>query len=123
MQKNLAAIDKKFGVSGAQIALLHEIAKTPNIGISQLAKNLFISQSTCSLLISKLIKKKLVSKIRSTSDERKIQLKLSNDAIMILTNTPNPKYGTLPLALKNLNSKELKNLELLLNNIVKQLEK
>ena len=47
-------IESTCGISGSQLWLLHEIASHPELGISRLAENLSIHQSTCSLLVEKL---------------------------------------------------------------------
>jgi DNA-binding MarR family transcriptional regulator len=122
LQRQLSTVEKSFGISGSQIAILHEIAKNPNIGSSELSKRLHIHQSTCSLLITKLIKKKLITKIQSKDDHRMVMLKLNEAALKLLKKVPKPTEGLLTDALKSLTSAQLNELKKDLKIIVKQIE-
>jgi len=122
LQRQLSTVEKSFGISGSQIAILHEIAKNPNIGTSELSKRLHIHQSTCSLLITKLIKKKLITKIQSKDDHRMVMLKLNEAALKLLKKVPKPTEGLLTDALKSLTSAQLNELKKDLKIIVKQIE-
>ena len=122
LQRQLSTVEKSFGISGSQIAILHEIAKNPNIGTSELSKRLHIHQSTCSLVIAKLIKKKLITKIQSKDDHRMVMLKLNEAALKLLKKVPKPTEGLLTDALKSLTSAQLNELKKDLKIIVKQIE-
>ena len=122
VQKHFAQIEKSFGISGSQLWILHEISSSPDIGVSELSLKLHIHQSTCSLLIEKLVKKGLISKIRSEVDQRKICIKLNSSAKKILKNSPKPAEGILPDALSKLNKKQLISLKSLLDQVINNLE-
>lgn len=122
VQKHFALIEKSFGISGSQLWILHEINNSPDIGVSELSLKLHIHQSTCSLLIEKLVKKGLISKIRSAEDQRKICIKLNPSAKKILKNSPKPSEGVLPDALSKLNKKQLISLTSLLNQVINNLK-
>lgn len=122
IQKHFKGIEKSTGISGSQLWILHEIYQKPNIGVSELSKKLYIHQSTCSLLIEKLLKKGLIIKERSTKDQRKIHLKLDDLAIKIVKKTPGPAEGVLPDALKKLNKKQLTSLKVALDLLIEHLQ-
>ena len=51
-------------MSGSQLWLLQEIGRSEGLGVSELAQRLSIHQSTCSLLIEKLVRAGYVRKAR-----------------------------------------------------------
>jgi len=60
---------KKTGLSGSQLWIMQQIYNFNGISNSELAKNLTLHVSTCSILVNKLIKKGLVEKSRSATYE------------------------------------------------------
>ena len=58
VKQHFRKIEATCGISGSQLWLLNEIAMYPELGISKLAERLAIHQSTCSLLVEKLVKKR-----------------------------------------------------------------
>jgi DNA-binding MarR family transcriptional regulator len=115
-------IESTCGVSGSQLWLLQEIAKTPGIGVSELAKRLSIHQSTCSLLVEKLKTKKMVEKIRGESDQRRVGLQVTAAGTTALSNAPGPAEGVLPEALQELSEGELKKLHANLDKLINRLQ-
>lgn len=114
-------IEKTCGISGSQLWLLQEINKTPSIGVSELAKRLSIHLSTCSILVGKLKIKKFVVKSRSESDQRRVGLKVTTAGTKVLSNSPGPAEGVLPVALQELSEAELKKLHASLEKLIKNL--
>ncbi len=114
-------IESACGVSGSQMWLLQEIANSPGIGVSELAKRLSIHQSTCSLLVEKLKTKQLVIKSRAESDQRRVGLKVTPAGARALTRAPGPAEGILPEALQELRAAELKKLHSDLAKVIEKL--
>ena len=73
-------VEQSCGVSGSQLWLLHEIAHTPGVGVSELAARLSIHQSTCSQLVDKLEARGLISKARKADDQRRVGVQLTDQA-------------------------------------------
>lgn len=115
-------IESTCGVSGSQLWLLQEIAKTPGIGVSELAKRLSIHQSTCSLLVEKLKTKKMVEKIRGEADQRRVGLQATTTGKKALSEAPGPAEGVLPEALQELSGSELNKLHANLDRLIKRLQ-
>ncbi len=99
VRQHFREIEKTCGVTGSQLWILQEIARRPDIGISDLADLLSIHQSTCSQLVDKLVVRNLVAKERSKEDQRRVGLRLTEEATAILKNAPGPAEGLLPEAL------------------------
>jgi MarR family transcriptional regulator, organic hydroperoxide resistance regulator len=121
-KRQFSHIESSCGVSGSQLWLLHEIAQTPGIGISELGERLSIHQSTCSQLVDKLRTKKLVVKIREEEDQRRVGLKVTAAGSKVLSKAPGPAEGVLPEALQELSDAELKKIHTGLGKIIKKLQ-
>jgi len=102
VRQQFREIEQTCGVTGSQLWILQEVAKTPDIGISELADRLSIHQSTGSQLVEKLVGRNLVIKERSKEDQRRVGLRVTEEASRLLTNAPGPAEGILPEALQAL---------------------
>ena len=97
-------VQQSSGVSGSQVWILHEIQRSEGIGVSELAARLSIHQSTCSLLVNKLVRAKHVVKARSRTDQRRVGLALTKRGRQALTRAPGPPEGVLPEAVSALSA-------------------
>lgn len=104
------SVEQLCGVSGSQLWILQEIKQRPGIGISDLATQLGIHQSTCSQLVDKLVKARHVTRSRSSSDQRRIGLKLTEKGRLTVRRAPGPAEGVLPQALQKLSGTSLRSL-------------
>lgn len=102
VRQQFREIEQTCGVTGSQLWILQEVAKTPDIGISELAARLSIHQSTGSQLVEKLVGRNLMIKERSKEDQRRVGLRVTEEASRLLTNAPGPAEGILPEALQAL---------------------
>lgn len=114
-------VEQTCGVTGSQLWILQEVAKTPDIGISLLAERLSIHPSTCSQLVEKLVTRELINKERSKEDRRRVGLCLTDEASKILKNAPGPAEGILPEALQALPESALLALDKSLIEVIGQL--
>lgn len=115
-------IESTCGISGSQLWLLHEIASHPELGISRLAENLSIHQSTCSLLVEKLVKKQLIEKQRLTADQRKVGLLVTAAGQAVLAKAPQPVDGIFPQILATMDANALQNLNSALEQVIVKLD-
>lgn len=114
-------VESNCGVSGSQLWILQEVAKAPGIGVSMLAARLSIHQSTCSLLVEKLVRRGLLYKQRSNEDQRRVGLCITDEATLLLKNSPGPAEGVLPEALQSLPESKLLSLNQALVEVIEQL--
>lgn len=121
VRQHFREVEKTCGVTGSQLWILQEVAKEPNIGISDLADRLSIHQSTCSQLVDKLVVRKLIDKERSQEDQRRVGLRLTAAAENILKTAPGPAEGILPEALQALPEPALVALDNALIEVIGQL--
>ena len=113
---------KKTGLSGAQLWIMQQVYNFNGISNAELAKNLTIHVSTCSLLVNKLIKKNLIEKTRDPKDERKIVLTLSPKGKQLMAKAPKLPEGAIPSTLKKLNIEELEELNTVLTKFAKKMK-
>jgi DNA-binding MarR family transcriptional regulator len=121
VKQHFRDVEKQCGISGSQVWLLREVATTPGTGVSRLAERLSIHQSTCSLLVEKLVGAGLVSKTRSTDDQRRVGLMLTLTGTQLLKSAPGPAEGILPDALKQLPDDSLQTLNATLSQLISNL--
>jgi len=113
---------KKTGLSGSQLWIMQQVYNFNGISNAELAKNLTIHVSTCSLLVNKLIKKNLIEKTRDPKDERKIVLTLSPKGKQLMAKAPKSPEGAIPSTLKKLNIEELEELNTVLTKFAKKMK-
>lgn len=121
VRQHFRKIEQTCGVSGSQLWILQEVSTSPGIGVSDLANKLSIHQSTCSLLIEKLVIRGLITKERSLQDQRRVGLYLNEQTQEIIAKSPGPAEGILPQALMDLPEDVLKVLDESLAEVINHL--
>jgi DNA-binding MarR family transcriptional regulator len=101
VKKHFQDIESKCGVSGAQLWAIAEIASSPGLRVTELARAMSVHQSTASNLVGELERKELVRKERG-ADQRVVRLYLSEQGNELVARAPKPMIGVLPDALQRL---------------------
>lgn len=109
VKKHFQDIESKCGVTGAQLWAISEIADSPGLRVSELARVMSIHQSTASNLVGELEKQHLVKKKRG-EDQRVVRLFLTERGDEVVERAPKPMIGILPDALQRLPTDVLNNL-------------
>ena len=115
-------VEKACGISSAQLWILKVIQNNQGIGITELAKNIGIHQTTASILVEKLVKRKLIEKKRSQEDQRRVGLFTHQVGQQILDQAPKAVEGLLPATLEKMTEKQLNQLNESLNDLVNQFD-
>jgi MarR family transcriptional regulator, organic hydroperoxide resistance regulator len=121
VRQHFREVEQGCGISGSQLWMLQEVSKSPDIGVSELARRMSVHQSTCSQLIEKLVGKKLVKKVRSTEDQRRVGLFVTEAADAVMAKAPGPAEGILPEVLMALPMPVLQEIDASLAKIINQL--
>lgn len=121
VKQHFREVERQCGISGSQVWLLREVAAAPGTGVSRLAERLSIHQSTCSILVEKLVGAKLIAKTRSAEDQRRVGLAVTQAGKQLLKSAPGPAEGLLPEALKQLPDDSLQALNANLEELIAQL--
>jgi DNA-binding MarR family transcriptional regulator len=111
-------VEREAGLGGAQLWALSVIARTPGIGVTELARSLDIHQSTASNLVRTLTTRGLISATREGSDRRGVALRALPGADALLARAPMPFAGVLPDALSSLDEATLQRLEADLGRLI-----
>jgi DNA-binding MarR family transcriptional regulator len=98
-QQHFQRIEADCGVSGSQLWALSEMARTPGIRISDLAKAMSIHVSTASNLLDKLEEQSLIARRRENGDQRVVRVYLTVTGKRTLSKAPKPAEGVIPDAL------------------------
>jgi len=115
-------VEREAGVGGAQLWALSVIDRRPGIGVTDLARELDIHQSTASNLIKSLVERGLVATSREGADRRSVSLRIQPAGAEVLGSAPLPFAGVLPDALSALDAATLERLEQDLAKVIALLE-
>ena len=118
MRRHFREVEERCGLSGAQMWVLQEVERTPGLGVSELAARMGIHQSTCSLLVDKLVLRDCLERSRSREDQRRVGLYLATQGAAAIAALPGPAEGVLPEALGALPEVVLKTLYINLSELV-----
>lgn len=81
-------LTKKYGLTGPQLIVLKEISKSTNRPISEIAKNVSLSQATVTSILDRLGQQGFTIRQRSDQDKRKVNIVLTDKAREILGRNP-----------------------------------
>jgi DNA-binding MarR family transcriptional regulator len=104
-------VEREAGVGGAQLWALSVIERRPGIGVTELARELDIHQSTASNLLKSLVERGLVATSREGMDRRSVALRIQPAGAEVLRSAPMPFTGVLPDALSSLDAETLGRME------------
>lgn len=106
---------------GSQMWVLQEVQRSPDLGIGELAARMGIHQSTCSILVDKLVAIGCLEKRKQQRDQRRVGLGLTDAGRQALAALPGPAEGILPEALAALPEVVLKTLHINLEELLRHL--
>jgi DNA-binding MarR family transcriptional regulator len=98
------------GISGAQLFVLQTLATAPAASINDLAERTMTDQSSVSVVVRRLVEKKLVVRKPSPDDSRRVELELSARGRKLLARCPEPTQARLLASLRRLAPTELSSL-------------
>lgn len=122
VRSHFQQVEKQVGLGGAQVWALSVVRDNPGIGVSMLAKNMDIHQSTASNLVKTLQRKELINMSKGLEDRRNVQLHVSPAGLALLSQAPGPFEGVLPEALDRLPPKTLLRLDSDLGQLIQLLK-
>ena len=115
------AAERRLGVSGAQLFVLHALAEAPAHSLNELAARTFTHQSSVSVVVDRLVRRRLVSRTRSAEDGRRVVLALTPSGRSLLRSSPEVAQIRLIGALRNLSGSECRVLARHLGRIVREM--
>jgi len=122
IRSHYQAVERRAGLTGAQLWALSEIAKRPGCQVGQLAKALALHQSTASNLMRGLGGLSLVQRHRRGKDQRHVQLYATKKGLQVLKGAPQPLIGVLQQALSDVPASSLDALHRQLAQLIKAMK-
>jgi len=111
-----------YQITGPQLACLLVLLEDGPLLGSRLAKRLYLSPSTVVGIVDRLEEKGLVTRERSPSDRRQVQVSITEAGHEVATNAPSPLQDRLSEALKSLPELEQVSITLALEKVVELME-
>lgn len=95
LRKIIQAIDqhstqlkKKFGLTGPQLIILQTVVDNESISVTQLSKNVSLSQATATNITKRLENQGYLKRNKNTTDKRRINLAVTEKGKEILERVP-----------------------------------
>jgi len=83
-------LSKHAGLTGPQLLIMRTIRDLGEVTIGTIADKVSLSQATVTTILDRLELRKLVYRVRSTQDKRKVHAHLTEDGVDILARAPEP---------------------------------
>jgi len=113
--------ERRLGVTGAQLFVLTQLRATPSLSINALAERTMTHQSTVSVVVRRLVRRKLVKKVRAQDDARRVELTLTSAGVSLLKRAPEVLQVRLANAIGALSAAERRSLANGLEHLVGEL--
>ncbi|MEN9316538.1 MAG: hypothetical protein RIS35_2931, partial [Pseudomonadota bacterium] len=111
VRSDFLQVERKAGISGAQLWALSVIDSSAAITVGRLAAAMDIHQTTASNLVRALEQQGLTTRTRGETDRRAVHLSLTDQGRQLLARAPRPLAGVLPEALARLDPETLARLD------------
>jgi DNA-binding MarR family transcriptional regulator len=99
--------ERSAGISGAQLFVLQNLSDQPAASLNELADRTLTDQSSVSVVVKRLVARKLVARRASAVDARRIELSLTAAGRRLLARCPEPTQARLVASLRGLDAKQL----------------
>jgi len=88
IDQHSVSLKKKFGLTGPQLIILQSLHAHGQLSVTQLSRNVSLSQATVTDITKRLEKKEYITKKRSLDDRRKTNIALLEKGKAILKEVP-----------------------------------
>jgi len=94
--------ERRFGLSGAQLFVLQKLAESSAISLNDLARLTHTHQSSVSTVVTRLVERRLVRRVRSKKDARMLRLTLTPAGARLAKQSPDIAQDRLAEAIESL---------------------
>ncbi len=112
------ATQRTQGITAAQLFVLSELKRSPSLSIKELAERTMTHQSTASVVVRRLVRRKLVRKVRAADDARRVELTLTTEGMLLLHEAPEAFQLRLRRALEGLDGGDQRALSNALSRLI-----
>jgi DNA-binding MarR family transcriptional regulator len=96
------SVERELGLTGAQLFVLGEIAAEPNLSIRRVSERTLTDPSSASVVVAKLLERRLVTRSQDPADRRKSVLCVTPEGQALLARAPEPYQHKLFTALEDM---------------------
>ncbi len=108
-----------LGISGSQLFVLQQLVEHPKASLRDLEKLTHTDHSSVSVVVSRLVRNKLVARRTSATDGRRVELSLTPKGRALLHRAPPVLQERLVGALAGMPKAKLRTLRVLLDGVVR----
>lgn len=83
-------LNKDVGLTGPQLLVMQNIRDNPDIMVREIAENINLSPATITNIMDRLEARGLAQRIRSTTDKRKVGVRLTEQGEIAMRDAPRP---------------------------------
>jgi DNA-binding MarR family transcriptional regulator len=112
------AVERELGVSGAQLFVLQHLADAPASSLNELAERTYTHQSSVSVVVSRLVERRLVARAPSAADGRRLELSITPAGRALLKRAPEAAPARVLKALEELPRRDLRAMTRALERVV-----
>ena len=112
------AAEQRFGLSGAQLFVLQKLGAGQAKSLNELADRTLTHQSSASVVVQRLVERRLVARTPDRRDTRRIVLSLTPKGHALVLKSPQAAQERLIESIENLSSSQRGELAKLLEKIV-----
>lgn len=94
--------ERRAGLSGAQLFVLHKLAEHPRSSVNELAAHTHTHQSSVSAVVARLVEQGLVQRAPSETDGRRVELTLSSHGRRAAARVPDLAQARLVASIQQL---------------------
>jgi DNA-binding MarR family transcriptional regulator len=82
--------EQRTGLTSAQLLALQQLVFSPGASVNDLAALTFTHQSSVSVVVRRLVTRRLVQKVASEDDRRRVRLQLTSTGAALVRRSPDP---------------------------------
>ncbi len=110
LQLDASKMSRRYGLTGAQTAVLREIHNNGPLSSADLSRKLFVTPSNVTGVIDRLVKKELVERIPRTRDRRVVRIHMTQKGRAVVEILPEPTERKLLTGLSQMDTADLERL-------------
>ena len=118
LRESSARTERSLGIGGAQLFVLHQLARAPAQSVNELAERTYTHQSSVSAVVRRLVEQGLVARRPAPDDARRRELRLTTTGRRLVERAPLPAQVRLIEGLHALGPGELASLSRQLRRVV-----
>lgn len=122
LRESSRAAEQQFGLTGAQLFVLHTLAHYPSLSLNEVAEHTCTHQSTVSVVVSRLVDRGLVTREASSQDARRLVLSLTKQGRELLRRAPDAVQEKLVHGINSMPQRDRARLADLLGQLVSNME-